>query len=78
MYDKQNQMDHVREELGYQPEYTVREVAIPGIDSLHEKSTQEIAMVIANVLRTEPNIVKFEYEVGKPFRLTVKPDRLRL
>jgi len=78
MYELQNQMDHVREELGFQPEYTVREVAIPGIENLHEKSVKEIGAVLANVLRTEPNIVKLEWELGKPIKLTTRPDRLRV
>jgi len=78
MMELQNQMDHVRQELGYQPEYTTREIAIPGIENLHERSAKEIGLVLANVLRTEPNIVKLEWEIGKPIRLTTRPDHLRV
>jgi len=68
------QMDHVKQDKGFQPEYVERKVAIPGLQNLHEKPVQEIAEVIANVLRTERNVVEFHYVLGESITLIVRPD----
>ena len=71
---RRTQQDHVDEELGVQPEYDTYPVTIPGINKLHEKSTQEIGETLALVLKSSPGIVELHYEVGKG--ITIKTLRL--
>lgn len=66
------QDDHVKQDQGFQPEQTTEKVVVPGIQTLHDKPTTEIAEVIANVLRSRPNIVKMTYVVGEYFELTTR------
>jgi hypothetical protein len=66
------QDDHVKEDLGFQPETVTDKVVVPGIQNLHDQSTVEVAEVIANVLRSRPNITKLTYVVGSHFEITSK------
>lgn len=71
---KKTQDDHVKEDLGYQPKEVTRNVTIPGLDTLHQKPIPEIAEVLANVLRSERNIIKMIFTVGKGIELTTGVD----
>ena len=62
---KRTQEDHVVEELGVQPEYDIERVSVPGVNKLHEKSTQEIGEVLALVLKSRPGVVELHYKVGE-------------
>lgn len=42
-------------------------VNIPGIESLHFKTRDEIAEVIVNTLKSRPLIQKISWEVGKDY-----------
>ena len=66
------QDDHVKEELGYQPEEMTRKVTLPGMAKLHEKPIAEIAEALANVLRSEREILKLTYHVGESIEITFK------
>lgn len=68
---QKTQDDIVREDQGYKPQELTRKVLLPGIEQLHTKSIQEIAEVLANVLRMERSITKFTWEIGKHIELTV-------
>jgi len=70
-----NQMDHVRQDQGFQAETVERQINIPGLRNLHELSVQEIADVLANVLRAERNVVELRYKIGESITLVTKPDQ---
>ena len=59
----QTQDDMVKQDQGYEQKEVVVQVAIPGIDQLHTKSTDEIAEVLAVVLKSEKNIVRLDWNV---------------
>jgi len=68
------QNDHVRQDKGFQPETVVRKVTVPGMKTLHERTTREIAEVLANVLRSEQNIIELRYVLGDCIELVTRPD----
>lgn len=49
-----------------------RKVAVPGIQTLHQKSADEIAEVLTNVLRSQPDITEIRWVVGEFIELTSK------
>ena len=67
----QTQDDIVRQDQGYKPQEVTRKVLLPGIEQLHTKPVNEIAEVLANVLRMERGVTKFTWEVGKHIELTI-------
>lgn len=70
---KKTQADHVVEEMaGLQPKESVQRVVVPGIELLHQKPINEIAEVLANVLRSAPNIVRLDYVIGSHIELTTQ------
>ncbi len=70
---KKTQADHVTEEMaGLQPQESVQKVVVPGIETLHQKSVNEIAEVLANVLRSAPNIIRVVYVTGSHIELTTR------
>ena len=68
------QDDIVKHDQGFQPQEVTDRVTIPGIELLHEKSTDEIAEVLTMVLRSRPNIRRFTYVVGSHFEITTVSD----
>ena len=56
----------------YAPEQTTVKVAVPGIQNLHTKSTEEIAEVLSNVMRSRNNVVEVKYVLGKYIELTTQ------
>ena len=68
---KSSQQDHVTEEMGYKPEVIVERIAFPGIKTLHEKPTAEIAEALALALRSRQNVVEVRYKIGEFIELTL-------
>lgn len=66
-----NQADIVRDNKDYVPETTTEKVRVPGIETLHEKPADEIAEVLALVLRSRSNVVAIKYELGSHIELTL-------
>lgn len=65
------QEDHVMaDQMHVEQKETTVKVSVPGMQKLHEQPTAEIAEVLANVLRSRPNIVKMTYVVGQYIELT--------
>ena len=54
------------------PEQTTVKVVVPGIQFLHTKSTEEIAEVLSNVMRSRSNVIEVKYVVGKYIELTTQ------
>lgn len=71
----QNQADIVaaQDQETFQPEIIADRLFLPGIEKLHEKSTQEIADVLANVLRSRANIRELRYVVGEYIEVKTAP-----
>ena len=66
------QGDIVIDNSPYAPEQTTVKIAVPGIQSLHMKSTEEIAEVLSNVMRSQSNVVEIKYVLGKYIELTTQ------
>ena len=66
------QEDIVISNVTYSPEQTTVKVAVPGIQSLHTKSTEEIAEVLSNVIRSRSNVVEVKYVLGEYIELTTQ------
>ena len=58
--------------MEYVPEQTTTRIVVPGIHSLHTKSTEEIAEVLSNVIRSQTNVVEIKYVIGKYIELTTR------
>jgi len=70
---KKTQADHVAEEMAaLQPQETTQKVVVPGIETLHQRPINEIAEVLANVLRSAPNIIRMEFVTGSHISLTTR------
>lgn len=67
-----NQADLVLESGDIKEAFTTMKIKVPGIDVLHTKSKQEIAEVLANVLKSQNNIVQFKYNVGQSIEVTIQ------
>ena len=66
------QEDIVLNDSPYTPEQTTTRIAVPGIQSLHTKPTEQIAEVLSNVLRSHSNVVEIKYVLGKYIELTIQ------
>jgi hypothetical protein len=66
------QGDIVMDNSLYTPEQTTVKVAVPGIQSLHTRSTEEIAEVLSNVMKSQSNVVEVRYVLGKYIELTTQ------
>ena len=66
------QGDIVEGSLPYTLEQTTVRVAVPGIQNLHTRSTEEIAEVLSNVMRSQSNVVEIKYVLGKYIELTIQ------
>jgi hypothetical protein len=65
------QEDIVRDQKGYVPETITERVTIPGIETLHERPSDEIAEALAIIIRSRNNITAIRYELGKFIELTL-------
>ncbi len=66
------QGDIVMDNSLYTPEQTTIKVAVPGIQSLHTRSTEEIAEVLSNVMKSQSNVIEIRYVLGKYIELTTQ------
>jgi len=66
------QQDIIANDIAYTPEQTTIRVVVPGIQSLHTKSSEEIADVLSNVLRSRSNVIEIKYVLGKHIELTIQ------
>tara|TARA_B100001765_G_C19295806_1_gene246477 strand:- start:243 stop:470 length:228 start_codon:yes stop_codon:yes gene_type:complete len=66
------QGDLVANDSPYTPEQATKKIVVPGIQSLHMKSTEEIAEVLSNVLRSQSNVVEIRYVLGEYIELTTQ------
>ena len=68
---KRTQVDHVEEELMKMPQPSkVNNVVIPGIKVLHQKSVNDIAEVLAMVIKSASNIQELKYVIGSHIEIT--------
>ena len=70
---KKTQADHVAEEMGVVTEYDREKVSLPGVKTLHNQSTQEIAEALAIILKSRMGIVEMNYKVGEYIELVTIP-----
>ena len=68
------QEDIVIDDSPYTPEQNTVKISVPGIQSLHTKSTEEIAEVLSNVIKSQSNVVEIKYVLGKYIELTTQED----
>ena len=65
------QNDLLQEEVMSQPVVSKENVKLPGIEVLHTKTKEEIAEVLAMILKSRGNIVSMNYVLGKSIELTL-------
>ena len=70
---KRTQADHVEEDKiqNYQP--LINRLKLPGIANLHTKPSEDIALVLTNVFRSQPNIKELRWVVGEYIELISDP-----
>ncbi len=68
------QSDLVIQDQGFHLREETRQVALPGIKQLHTKSTEEIAEIIAVILKSERGISRLNWEIGEGIELTIRKD----
>lgn len=66
-----NQGDIVKTKMDV-PDTETFDLRIPGVDTLHKKTTEEIAEVLAIALKSQNNLLELKYTVGKSIEVTVK------
>lgn len=60
-----SQQEALANSLSTQDKTQKETLRLPGIETLHEKSTEEIASVLANVIKSRAGIVALTYKVGE-------------
>jgi hypothetical protein len=65
-----NQNDLVQQELNNNSNLITETIKPPGIDILHTKPIDEIAAVLANLLKSRGNLKAFKFVVGSHLELT--------
>lgn len=66
------QDDLVKQDQGFKPKEEIVKVGLPGIEQLHTKSTDEIAEILAVILKSERGIQRLNWEIGKGIDLTIQ------
>lgn len=59
------QQELVEQTLAAEPKITTEVLRPPGIDKLHQRPIEEIAAVLANLLKSRRNIAEFTYRTGE-------------
>lgn len=72
---KKTQDDHVKELKDKEYSLVVNKVRVPGIETLHNKSREDICIALSNVLKTQPNIKELRWVIGEYVELTSEPLR---
>lgn len=73
MLNKKTQDDHVKEELGFQPELIREKVNLPGIRQLHEQPAADIAEVLATLIKSRNDVKEIHYVVGEGIEIVSAP-----
>jgi len=68
------QDDIVAQQQPVKPKEVTRKVGLPGVAQLHTRSTEEIAEVLAVVLKSERNITRLDWKIGEFIELTTESD----
>jgi hypothetical protein len=63
------QQDTVNSELSAQEAERSEILRVPGIETLHTKGAEELASVLANIIKSRAGLVSVEYVVGKHLKL---------
>lgn len=64
------QQEAVDRDLASQNKQQVETLRLPGIETLHTKSADEIAAVLTNVIKSRSGITKLVYVVGEGIEIT--------
>jgi hypothetical protein len=64
------QAELVEEDQGFKSKEVTRRITLPGLKTLHNKPTKEIAEVLALAIKSEPNVIEIRYRVGEFIELT--------
>jgi len=65
-----NQQEKMLGELATQNNRRTETLSLPGIKDLHTRSTDEIAQVLANVIKSRSGIVSIVYNIGENIEIT--------
>lgn len=70
--DQQTQADLVAREDAYEAKTVVEKVEFPGVTAMKElKSTEEVASLLALLLKARTNVVEMKYVVGSHVEFTM-------
>lgn len=69
------QADLVADDQGFKEKYETRKVVVPGINMLHTKKVEEIAEVLALIMKSQNNIVELRYKLGEHIELVYETTR---
>lgn len=64
------QSDIVRDKRGFVEDTITEKVRVPGVETLHQRPADEIAEILANVLRSRPSVTEVRYVVGDCIEVT--------
>lgn len=71
MFAPKNQADIVAFGQEALPSEYTEKVSLPGITTLHQRSKEEIAEALANLLKSKNNIKALRYIIGESIELTL-------
>lgn len=60
-----SQQEQVNDELSTQRKIVTERLVIPGIATLHEKPKDEIAAVLANLLKSKAGMISLKFVIGE-------------
>lgn len=64
------QNDLVEQQLSNIPKEVTEVLKFPGVETLHTKSKEDIAAVLANLLKSRNNVTKLTFVVGSHLEIT--------
>ena len=68
------QKDLVEEEEFFTSKTVTRKLELPGIKSLHLKTTEEIAEILTNLIKSQSGLKEFKYVIGEYVEVTTTVD----
>lgn len=66
--------DTLKEHAASRLTFTTERVYIPGIETMHLKPIEEVAGVIANLIKSRANLTVLTFHVGKFIEITSQSD----
>ena len=69
--EPKNQEEIVKNDLLKEPQLIKDRLDLPGLKEMHKGSVNDLAQIIAMVLKSRSNIVKLEYVVGDYIEITL-------